>query len=163
MTLQEVKASHSVIDLARSYGIRINASRMARCPFHSGDRTASLLIDKDHFHCFGCGAHGDVIDFVCMMESVDFKTAFLQLGGSYDEDPEQLRKDVRKAETQREIRGLLEESNRIELRAVCDEITRLRSLPDAEEPFSDTWCALIEEDLKLRMIEDEYSERQNRT
>lgn len=32
-----------------------------RCPFHA-DRTPSLKLYGDHFHCFGCGAHGDVID-----------------------------------------------------------------------------------------------------
>ena len=31
------------------------------CPFHA-DRTPSLKLYGDHFHCFGCGAHGDVID-----------------------------------------------------------------------------------------------------
>ena len=32
-----------------------------RCPFHA-DRTPSLKLYSDHFHCFGCGEHGDVID-----------------------------------------------------------------------------------------------------
>lgn len=32
-----------------------------RCPFHA-DRTPSLKLYGHHFHCFGCGAHGDVID-----------------------------------------------------------------------------------------------------
>lgn len=30
-----------------------------RCPFHA-DRVPSLKLYDDHFHCFGCGAHGDV-------------------------------------------------------------------------------------------------------
>ncbi len=32
-----------------------------RCPFHA-DRVPSLKLYGDHFHCFGCGAHGDVVD-----------------------------------------------------------------------------------------------------
>ena len=32
-----------------------------RCPFHA-DRVPSLKLYDDHFHCFGCGAHGDVVD-----------------------------------------------------------------------------------------------------
>lgn len=32
-----------------------------RCPFHE-DRVPSLKLYDDHFHCFGCGAHGDVVD-----------------------------------------------------------------------------------------------------
>lgn len=31
------------------------------CPFHA-DRVPSLKPYGDHFHCFGCGAHGDVVD-----------------------------------------------------------------------------------------------------
>lgn len=31
------------------------------CPFHA-DRVPSLKLYGDHFHCFGCGAHGDVVD-----------------------------------------------------------------------------------------------------
>ena len=31
------------------------------CPFHA-DKVPSLKLYGDHFHCFGCGAHGDVVD-----------------------------------------------------------------------------------------------------
>lgn len=34
-----------------------------RCPFHN-DKNPSLAIYEEAYHCFGCGAHGDVIDFV---------------------------------------------------------------------------------------------------
>jgi CHC2 zinc finger len=34
------------------------------CPFHS-EKTASFVIYPDgHYHCFGCGAHGDILDYV---------------------------------------------------------------------------------------------------
>lgn len=33
------------------------------CPFHS-ERTPSLRLYEHDYHCFGCGAHGDVVDFV---------------------------------------------------------------------------------------------------
>jgi DNA primase len=38
---------------------------MGRCPFHD-DSTASLSVGgvPDRFHCFGCGAGGDVVDYV---------------------------------------------------------------------------------------------------
>jgi hypothetical protein len=32
------------------------------CPFHQ-EKTASLTVYQDHFHCFGCGKHGDVFDW----------------------------------------------------------------------------------------------------
>ena len=40
------------------------------CPFHD-DSTPSCHIYPDHFHCFGCGAHGDAIDWLMMVEGLD--------------------------------------------------------------------------------------------
>jgi DNA polymerase I-like protein with 3'-5' exonuclease and polymerase domains len=40
------------------------------CPFHD-DSTPSCHIYSDHFHCFGCGAHGDAIDWLMMVEGLD--------------------------------------------------------------------------------------------
>jgi DNA polymerase family A/CHC2 zinc finger len=39
------------------------------CPFHA-DSTPSLHIYPDHFHCFGCGAHGDHVDWLMMVEGL---------------------------------------------------------------------------------------------
>lgn len=43
------------------------------CPFHE-EKTGSftIFIDKNHYHCFGCLAHGSVIDFVMRQQSLDF-------------------------------------------------------------------------------------------
>ncbi|MDA8104752.1 MAG: CHC2 zinc finger domain-containing protein [Nitrospiraceae bacterium] len=51
------------------------------CPFHS-EKTASLKVDNDRqtFYCFGCGAHGDVIDFQMRRHSIDFNEALSYLG-----------------------------------------------------------------------------------
>jgi hypothetical protein len=40
------------------------------CPFHD-DSTPSLKIYDDHYHCFGCGAHGDRIDWLMAVEGLD--------------------------------------------------------------------------------------------
>ena len=37
------------------------------CPFHDNS-TPSLHVYEDHFHCFGCGAHGTAIDYLMMVE-----------------------------------------------------------------------------------------------
>jgi CHC2 zinc finger/Toprim domain len=44
------------------------------CPFHD-DSTPSLQVYDDHFHCYGCGAHGDLIDWLMMIEGMDRKQA----------------------------------------------------------------------------------------
>lgn len=44
------------------------------CTFHN-ERTPSMKIYEDSFHCFGCGAHGDVIDFVQKKNNCSHKEA----------------------------------------------------------------------------------------
>ena len=50
-------------EAAELYGVEVNRYGMALCPFHN-DRHPSLYVADDHYYCFACGAHGDVIDFV---------------------------------------------------------------------------------------------------
>lgn len=47
---------------------------MARCPFHN-DKSPSLDLRKNFYHCYGCGANGDVIDFIQKTRDVSFKQA----------------------------------------------------------------------------------------
>jgi DNA primase len=52
------------------------------CPFH-GEKTPSFTVneDKGFFHCFGCGAHGDVIGFVMQADNLGFVEAIERLAG----------------------------------------------------------------------------------
>lgn len=52
------------------------------CPFHK-EKSPSFTVsdDKGFYHCFGCGAHGDVIDFVRDINGTDFLGACEILGG----------------------------------------------------------------------------------
>ena len=59
---ETLKDSITCLDAAEWYGLEVNASGMTRCPFHD-DHTPSLKLSRG-FHCFGCGAQGDVIAFV---------------------------------------------------------------------------------------------------
>lgn len=49
-------------EVAPRYGLKVNTSGMALCPFHD-EHSPSLKLSRG-FHCFGCGAQGDVITFV---------------------------------------------------------------------------------------------------
>ena len=60
---ETVKTAVNAREAAQLYGVAVNRCGMALCPFHN-DRHPSLLIADDHYHCFACGAHGDVIDLV---------------------------------------------------------------------------------------------------
>ena len=66
MTVFEaVKQTVTTRQAAENYGIHVNRAGKAKCPFHN-DRTPSMKVDK-RFHCFGCGADGDVIDFTAKL------------------------------------------------------------------------------------------------
>lgn len=48
----------------------------ARCPFHT-EKTPSFIVtpDMNRYHCFGCGANGDVLDFLMEINKLDFSSA----------------------------------------------------------------------------------------
>ena len=71
--------------LAPLIGRRVRIERAGRqwkacCPFH-GEKTPSFHIYDDHYHCFGCGAHGDAITFVMQAEGASFAEAVERLAG----------------------------------------------------------------------------------
>jgi len=53
---------------------RSGRERKGCCPFH-GEKTPSFYVYDDHFHCFGCGEHGDVITFVMKSTGASFMEA----------------------------------------------------------------------------------------
>ena len=59
---QNVKYGVNCREAAERYGVSVNRQGKALCPFHN-DRRPSLYVTDDHYYCFACGAHGDVIDF----------------------------------------------------------------------------------------------------
>lgn len=72
----------------------------ACCPFH-GEKTPSFYIYEDHFHCYGCGVHGDVISFVMQSEGRTFNEAITELAALAGLDiPEQTPQEKQKMEKQ---------------------------------------------------------------
>lgn len=56
---EEVKAAVDINTAAEYYGLNVRKDT-ALCPFHN-EKTASMKLYHDHFYCFGCEEHGDVI------------------------------------------------------------------------------------------------------
>lgn len=79
--IEEIKARLDLVELVGEYVPLRKAGRnyKALCPFHQ-ERTPSFIVfpDSQHFHCFGCGASGDIFGFVMRMENRTFPEA-LQL------------------------------------------------------------------------------------
>lgn len=74
--IEEIKNSNDIVDVISQY---VNLKRSGRnffglCPFHK-ERSPSFSVspDKQIFHCFGCGAGGNVIHFISKIENADFK------------------------------------------------------------------------------------------
>ena len=59
----DIKELVDVPAAARNYGVEVHRGNMAICPFHR-EHTPSCKLYTDHYYCFGCQAHGDVIKLV---------------------------------------------------------------------------------------------------
>ena len=76
---QTVKAAVTTRQLAELYGLRPDRRGMVCCPFH-GDKHPSMKVDA-RFHCFACGADGDVIDFAARLHGLNKWDAARRIAG----------------------------------------------------------------------------------
>ena len=102
---EAVKQSITVREAAQMYGIEVNRSGMACCPFHD-DKNPSMKLNEEYFYCFGCGATGDVIDFAVRLYNLSPREAAEKLaqdfGLAYDSQAPPRRRYVRqKTEAQK--------------------------------------------------------------
>ena len=79
---EAVKQSVTVREAAQMYGIEVNRSGMACCPFHD-DKNPSMKLNEEYFYCFGCGATGDVIDFTARLYNLSPKEAAEKLSQDF--------------------------------------------------------------------------------
>lgn len=87
MTIYEtIKATISVRQATEHYGLKASRNGMACCPFHN-DRHPSIKLNEDYFFCFGCGAKGDVIDFVANFFDLSNYEAAQKLAADFGFDP----------------------------------------------------------------------------
>lgn len=84
---ETIKTAVTVRQAAELYGLQADRSGMCRCPFHE-DRHPSLKLNEDYFYCFGCGAHGDVIDFVARLFDLSSYEAAQKLAWDFGIDPD---------------------------------------------------------------------------
>ncbi len=149
MTKEQIKDSVTVAEVLQRYGITVPRSKYISCPFHK-EKTASCYIEQKSFHCFGCGAHGDVFTLVQKMEGVSFKEAFLSLGGEYVKPRtrrEIYARNYRLAEIRRtkELAEIRTKWLKREIKITSALIEAWRPLTKKYEPFSDEWSEAMEE------------------
>ncbi|WP_262122360.1 DNA primase [Anaerococcus sp. Marseille-Q5996] len=73
--IDEIRASSNIVDIIGEYVDlkRAGSSYKGLCPFHN-EKTPSFTVDekKQLFHCFGCGAGGDVVSFIMQKEGLTY-------------------------------------------------------------------------------------------
>ena len=82
-----VKYGVSCREAAELYGVEGNHYGMALCPFHN-DRHPSLYVADDHYYCFACGEHGDVIDFAARLFGLPLYEAAQRLAADFHLTPD---------------------------------------------------------------------------
>ena len=82
---QRIKQTVTTRQAAERYGLSVNRSGMAQCPFHE-DHNPSMKVD-DRFYCFGCHASGDVIDFTARLFGISLKDAAEKLAADFSINP----------------------------------------------------------------------------
>ena len=78
---EAVKLNITARQAAEAYGFQSNRSSMICCPFHA-DRNPSMKVDF-RFHCFGCGADGDAIDFTAKLFQLSLRQAAEKLASDF--------------------------------------------------------------------------------
>lgn len=147
-----VKQSVTTRQAAEMYGLKIRRNNMASCPFHN-DRTPSMKVDK-RFHCFGCGADGDVIDFVSRIYGISGleaaqKTAS-DFGISYDS--KSVKAKQKQAERKKSDAQIYAEAEQRCFRVLSDyyHLLKKREMDYAPSMEDETWHPLFVEALQKK-------------
>ena len=163
MNSEDIKRTTSMSDVLNRYGMKADRHGMLSCPFHGADKHASMKIYKDCYHCFACGAHGDIFGFVMEYEGLDFKGAYKALGGVYAYESEQERRKasigIKRRQMQAESAKRKAERIRKERIDLQNDITAYRALLKTVQPMSDRWCDYMSDlcrSLQLKEWNDTY-------
>ncbi len=100
-SLEEVKERADIVEVVRAHTPlqRRGAEWTGRCPFHE-ERSPSFWVNPDTklYYCFGCGAKGDLIGFVCEAEGLDFAGAVELLADRFGVELQYDERDPKAAE-----------------------------------------------------------------
>lgn len=147
---EAVKASVTTREAAENYGIAVDRAGKACCIFHN-DRHPSMKVDE-RFHCFACGADGDVIDFAAQLFGVGLKEAAAQLAADFNipyDDERSGREPVRSSpiKARRSLMQRLKNYQNENYRALCSYFHLLRQWEAeyAPKPEDEDWHPLFME------------------
>lgn len=101
-SIQAIKVRVQIEEVIRQRGVTLHAGNQSgerlvgHCPFHQPDANPSfnVYVETQQYHCFGCGAHGDVINFVEQFDGCSRQEAMQRLSALADVLPSPIRKYV---------------------------------------------------------------------
>jgi DNA primase len=112
--LDELRARITLSDVIRKHVRLTRAGREFKgcCPFHN-EKTPSFYVndDKQFYHCFGCGAHGSVIDYVMRHDNLSFPETIEALAQQVGmQVPKSAPEDIEKAKKEKSLYTLMDEA-----------------------------------------------------
>ena len=156
--VQTIKDRLTMRDVLLQYGYKPNRAGFVCCAFHR-EKTPSMKVYENSYHCFGCGANGDAISFVQQLFSLTFPDALkkidfdfgLNLYGEHTFD--EIRRShykQKQIQSERERKKLEKEQSDNEYWAVFDEWVRLDRNKTLYAPNTpdEEWHPLFVEALK---------------
>lgn len=85
---------------------------VARCPFHN-EKSGSFRVYTDHYHCYGCNAHGDIFEFIKQYERMNYAEAVERLATEAGIPmPEFSPAQAQKAKVERSLYEVMEEATK---------------------------------------------------
>jgi len=82
MELPDIKRHLSIATVLQHYNLTPDRSKQIRCPFHEDDTPSCRIYpETNSFHCFGCGASGDPIEFIEKYERISKREALVKATG----------------------------------------------------------------------------------
>lgn len=102
----ELKRNVELVSVVEAAGIELKRSgtrHCGLCPFHSEQTPSFYIFQDNHYKCFGCGAHGDAIDFVQKMYGLSFQDALKHLGIHEGRITPQVRRDIQQRRHKTEL------------------------------------------------------------
>ena len=113
-SVQRLREAVDIVDLISRYVPlkRAGVAWKGLCPFHD-EKTPSFTVNKasKHYHCFGCGAHGDSVAFLMEHERLEFKQALEFLSERFGVPLELDRQEEERGVSKARLRAVNEEAN----------------------------------------------------
>lgn len=160
--LKLIKDSVSIYDVLGCYNLSTNRSGFVVCPFHA-EKTASMKIygKTNTYKCFGCGAFGDVIDFVAKMETATVRDAMEILAARFGLDvfitestsPEVIKK-AQEAQAARDLEKAKSVKREEYIRTQLSLIAEARKTNEINMEFVDKNVSCLGEDFALQLLAD---------